>query len=87
MATLAIVAGCTAASNRVDIAISNSGYEIGDEVYTSRASLAAALITKKIKHVHLLPQKDVKYKQMEAAVGAVQDAGADVGLVGNIQDE
>jgi hypothetical protein len=87
LVTMAAIGGCAAASNRVDIVISNSGFEIGNELYSSRSSLAVALAAKRITHVHFLPQKGVEYKQVEAAVGAAQDAGVDVGLVGNIRSE
>lgn len=87
LATLATIVGCAAASNRVDIVISNSGFKIGDEIYTSRSSLAMALTAKGITRVHFLPQKDAQYKQVEAAFGAAQDAGVDIGMIGNTRSE
>jgi len=65
-------------SRRVDIVITSAGFKIDNETYSSRSSLALALATKGIEHVRLLPEKDAGYKQVEAAVGAAQDAGVDV---------
>ena len=82
------MAGCTTPDNRTDIVISSSGFKIDNELYTSRSSLTAALIAKKVTRVHFVPQKDAEYKQVEAALLAAQDAGAtDIGLVGNIGNE
>ena len=46
-----------------------------------------ALTAKGITNVHFLPQKDVEYKQVDAAVAAAQDAGVDIGMVGNMRSE
>lgn len=46
-----------------------------------------ALTAKGITRVHFLPQKGAEYKQVEAAVGAAQDAGVDIGMIGNTRSE
>lgn len=69
----------------IDISISNSGFQIGCEFYSSRQALAAALVTKNVKFVHFLPDRNASYKQVEQALKAAKDANVDIGMVGNIQ--
>jgi hypothetical protein len=85
---LALAAGCSTTPSRTDIAISSSGFNVGGEVYVSRSTLASALIAKGVTRVRFLPKEGAEYKQIEAAVGAAQDAGVtDIGLVGNMQKQ
>jgi hypothetical protein len=79
-----VISGCATQGNLSDISISKSGANFEGNTYTSRADLAAALVSKRGATIHLVLEKDVPYKQVEMTMGAVQDAAAvlDVGLVG-----
>ncbi|MYM94456.1 ExbD/TolR family protein [Duganella vulcania] len=84
---LILISGCAIEEKRTEIAISSFEFKVDGETYTSRQSLAAALISKKVKRVQFLPDKNTSYQQVKAAMEAAQEAGvADIGLVGNVRD-
>lgn len=88
MVALILVSGCAIDEKRTEIMVSNSGFKIDGEIYSSRTSFANALISKKITRVHFVPDTDAGYKQMEAALEAAQEAGiTDIGLIGNLNRE
>lgn len=80
-----VISGCATKGNVSDISISESGAHFQGNTYTSKADLAAALVSRRGATIHLVLEKDVTYKQVEMTMGAIQDAGAvlDVGLVGS----
>jgi len=71
-----------------EIIISNSGFEFDGMTYSTSSSFTSALIAKRITRVHMLPKKDAKFQQVQAAMQAAFDAGVtDFGIIGNVQNE
>lgn len=84
-----LVAGCAhLAENRTDLNVSISGFQLDGKFYTSRQALSSAIRDKKIKRIHVVPDKGVSYDQVRDALLAVQDAGVhDIGMVGTVHDD
>jgi hypothetical protein len=73
----------------LDLRLLDGGlYEAGGRTFANATELESFLREYKAVRIHLLPSKGVAYKQVEAALKAIQSAGgADIGLVGNVAPE
>jgi len=80
-----LVCGCAMQSDPLLVAVSNEGFSVGDHAFKTGAELTAAIRTSGATDCRVVPSATAAYKQVEAAVQAVRDAGCRSGIIGNIQ--
>ena len=84
-----LASGCASPSNSVVVRleVSELGAYSVDGSLVERAALKDALLAKRRNGkkllIHIVPSSKAKYEAVEAAVKAVQDSGATLGMVGN----
>jgi len=84
-----LASGCTSPSYSVvvKLEVSELGAYSVDGSLVERAALKDALLAKRRNGkkllIHIVPSSKAKYEAVEAAVKAVQDSGASLGMVGN----
>jgi biopolymer transport protein ExbD len=69
----------------LQIRILRSGYVVGKKQMSTVVALDAELARLDPKEVHVVPDKEVSYRKIAAALRVLQKYGVSIGFVGNVR--
>ena len=85
VSSIGLQCGCADRPRPFLINVTNDGFSVGGHVFKTRSELTDAIRLYGATDCRVMPGATTAYKQVEAAMLAVRDAGCSSGIIGSIQ--